>query len=123
MLKIILVIVGLILLLDIFYNLNKSSILDSLYIDKSKIPNAGRGIFTIIPIKKGKFLFNTTINKKVTPPAAMVNHCINPNTYHIQKGNNWYLYSSRDIKENEELLINYNIAPSFTLPPEKHWKC
>ena len=81
-----LILISLILIsLILFYkrSLNKSNFLNCLYIDKSRIENAGRGIFTSKPIKKGTYLFSTLINGKITPPGAMINHCNNPNTNHV----------------------------------------
>ncbi len=122
-LKTTLVLMSLILLILFYQNLNKSKILNTLYMDQSKIKNAGRGIFTTKPIKKGTFLFTTIINDRITPPGAMINHCNKSNTDHINVGNKWYLYSNRYINSNEELLVDYNIAPSYISPPEKHWEC
>lgn len=122
-LKTTIVLMSLILLILIYQNQNKSKILNTLYIDYSKIKNAGRGIFTTKPIKKGTFLFTTINNDRITPPGAMINHCSKPNTDHINVGNKWYLYSNRLINQNEEILVDYNVAPSYTLPPEKHWEC
>lgn len=97
--------------------------MSSLYSDSSKIKGAGRGILTSKPIRKGAYLFTTIIDKNVTPAAAMINHCNKSNTEQYKKGNKWLLYAEKEIPAGEELLLNYNNAPSFILDPDPKWTC
>tara|TARA_E500000331_G_scaffold152769_1_gene148669 strand:+ start:513 stop:899 length:387 start_codon:yes stop_codon:yes gene_type:complete len=98
-------------------------ILSCLYSEKSNIKGAGRGIFTRKAINKGKYLFTTIIKRKVTPAGAMINHCNRPNTKQYQNGDKWYLYAEKDIRAGDEILMNYNNAPSFIKSPNPKWKC
>jgi hypothetical protein len=98
-------------------------IMSSLYSDDSKIKGAGRGIFTSKPIRKGAYLFTSIIDKRVTPQGAMINHCNKPNTEQYKKGNKWLLYAEKEIPAGEELLLNYNNAPSFIKDPDPKWTC
>ena len=98
-------------------------ILSSLYVEDSNIKGAGKGIFTSEAISKGKYLFTSIIDKKVTPAGGMINHCNKPNTKQYNNGDKWLLYAEKDIKAGDELLMNYNNAPSFIKSPDPKWKC
>jgi SET domain-containing protein len=112
--------------------------LSHLYLDKSNIIGAGRGVFTKINIPKDtdvekaciikipkKNLENTTLNDYVfiNPYnkkeyfiafgyGSMYNHSDNPNIhYYYDKDENIIIYESlRDIKAGEELYISYGAS-------------
>jgi hypothetical protein len=109
--------------------------LSHLYIKKSNIENAGRGVFTKIDIKKDTdveksclvkilaksvensplqdYVFKNPYNKKenfvVFGYGSMYNHSDEPNLhYYYDKDNNYIVYEAlRDIKAGEELYISY----------------
>ena len=125
--KIICIIIIVFLIIGTLLLLNELStsdrILTSLYIGKSKIKGAGRGIFTSQPIKKDTYLFTSIVNKKITPQGGMINHCNKSNTEQYKKGEKWLLYAKKDIPAGGELLLNYNNAPDFIKRPDPKWKC
>jgi len=99
------------------------NVFNNLYVNQSQIDGGGRGIYTNTDLKKGTFLFYTIIDKNVTPPGAMINHCNKPNCYHFKKNNKWLLYSIKNIPKNKELLIDYNNSPEFIKKPDPSWTC
>lgn len=88
---------------------------NNLKIKNSKI--AGNGIFTRYKIIKGinlglSFLKiantkNEDKNYLRTDLGKYVNHSDIPNIEIIKQGNKFYYYSLKNLKENEELLIDY----------------
>ena len=109
--------------------------LSHLYIKKSNIENAGRGVFTKVDIQKDTevekaclvkiqaksvedtplqdYVFQNPYNKKQNFVAfgygSMYNHSNDPNIhYYYDKNKNCMVYEAlRDIKADEELYISY----------------
>ena len=100
---------------------------NTFYIDKSNIH--GVGVFTKNKLKKDEKLFQVLKGSIVTPLARKVNHCQKEKSNSYVKQDEfdkrkWFLYALRDIKSEEEILSDYNDAPSqFIQRPNKEWKC
>lgn len=104
---------------------NYRPLLFGLFIAKSKIE--GQGLFTNINIKKNIDLGVSHIKFKNElirlPLGGFVNHSYTPNCklvileelhYEFQ---NFYLISTQDIKQNEELTLNYIDSAKLTKIP------
>lgn len=89
-------------------------------IKKSKIPNAGKGLFTTRSFEAGEpilVLFdsiNTDFN--VTPKGMYANHSFTPNSNIIFKPNvleHAYLYAINPLQCGDEILIDYKAEGRF----------
>jgi len=100
---------------------------DNFYIDKSNVH--GVGVFTKNNLKKDEKLFQVLKGASVLPLAKKVNHCQKEKSNSYVKQDEfdkrkWFLYASKDINSNEEIVSDYNDAPSqFIQRPHKDWKC
>lgn len=83
----------------------------SLTIQKSIIE--GIGLFATEELDKNTVLGRTHILTETeiirTPLGGFYNHSDNPNCMKIQKGNNYYLKTLRNIKQNEEITVRYTL--------------
>jgi hypothetical protein len=84
----------------------------------------GVGLFAYQNYKPNTRLFKAIDNnQKVTYLGSKINHCDKPNTYLLWEPNGWFVYSNRNIKKDEELIIDYNHTPNFIKKPNAEWKC
>jgi SET domain-containing protein len=100
---------------------------DNFYIHKSNVH--GVGVFTKNNLKKDEKLFQVLKGTSVLPLAKKVNHCQKEKSNSYVKQDEfdkrkWFLYASKDINSKEEIVSDYNDAPSqFIQRPNKEWKC
>jgi SET domain-containing protein len=94
-------------------NYNYKPINPPLRLKKSKIE--GLGLFTTRSISQDtnlglSHIVRTNLFEVVrTPIGGFVNHSENPNiTFKNINGNDWYIFTLRDIKRNEELTADYS---------------
>ncbi len=84
----------------------------------------GVGLFVEQEYKPNTKLFKAIDNnQKVTYLGSKINHCNKPNTYLLKESNEWFVYSKKNIKKDEELIIDYNDTPNFIKKPNTEWKC
>jgi SET domain-containing protein len=100
---------------------------DNFYIHESNVH--GVGVFTKNNLKKDEKLFQVLKGTSVLPLAKKVNHCQKEKSNSYVKQDEfdkrkWFLYASKDINSKEEIVSDYNDAPSqFIQRPNKEWKC
>lgn len=94
------------------------------YISKSKIHGVGvfalQDIFVNEPIDVA-----IDSNNTITLFGSKINHSFNNNTKLVYDGirKNYYLYATKNIQKNEELLANYNQdTPDFIKKANPEWK-
>lgn len=75
------------------------------YKDKSSIQ--GVGLFAHNVIRKNSIVGNACIKDKRTPLGRFVNHSNNPNIAFKKNKKNVIGFALKDIKKNEELLVDY----------------
>lgn len=84
-----------------------NEICKNIYISDSNIN--GIGIFTNVDIKKNNIICGAIKNNRITYIGSKINHCMNKKNVDLYDNNdgNYYLIAIDDIKENDELLIDY----------------
>ena len=96
------------------------------YIGKSKIH--GHGVLANKNFKKYDVIELAFIEKNnyadITPYfGKFINHCDKPNMVLKRNGDKYYTVALKNIKKNEELLLNYYDTPDYIIKPEPHYKC
>lgn len=88
----------------------------------------GIGVYTTNFIPKGKMIdvgiiYHLKILPNVTYFGGKINHSYNPNAIlrYSKETNTWNVYAKKDIKENNEVTIDYNDTPTFIKGPDKRW--
>ncbi len=94
------------------------------YINKSKIH--GIGVFASKSFNVNEFIdVAIDANNKITYFGSLINHSYTPNTKLVYDGFEkcYYLYSTKIINKNDELVANYNHdTPPFIKKANTNWK-
>jgi SET domain-containing protein len=67
----------------------------------------GKGLFVTKSFKSGEIVCPGRLNGKRTPGGRFINHSYDSNIMPIKVGDDIYAMASRDIYDNEELLVDY----------------
>jgi len=67
----------------------------------------GVGLFANINISKGDIIGKAAIKEKRTPLSRYINHSKNPNVFFKKIKEDIIVFALKDIKKNQELLVNY----------------
>jgi len=115
-----LILIIIIIFIIIFKNFKNNR--ENFYVGPSKIN--GVGVHTFEDIPHNTILFKAIDrNNKITQLGSKVNHCHKPNTKLVEIGDSWFLISTKNLKNLEELTADYNDTPDFVKKPNPNWTC
>lgn len=96
------------------------------YIGKSTIH--GKGIFAATDLAAESdvglgIIFQYGFIPHVTAePGSMINHSYEPNTDLLYKDDGWHIYTTKAVKKDTELTLDYNYTPWYIQGPLPHYK-
>lgn len=86
---------------------------------KSKIADAGKGLFTNQAFKKGELIGLAHKNgQPVGDIGKMHNHSEDPTAFSVKFGNKRFIYANRDLKPGEEITTDYRMQPELEQPDQ-----
>ncbi len=86
-------------------------------------PIHGKGVFAQKPFRKGDFI-NTHFDKddNITEFGSFLNHSSDPSARSTkQKDKSYQTYAEKDVKEDDEVTVNYTLNKELE-QPEEGWK-
>jgi len=91
----------------------------SVKVSKSKIPGAGKGLFTTKPFAKGELIgLAHKDGQPVGNIGKMHNHSEEPTAYSVKLGNKRFVYANRDLDKGEEITTDYRMQPELEQPDD-----
>ena len=67
----------------------------------------GLGMFSTVAYDNGKMICPARVGKYRTEAGRYINHSDDPNVKMVQDDNSIWVYACKEIKNYEELLVNY----------------
>jgi hypothetical protein len=93
------------------------------YIDINDSSIHGVGLFAKKDFNKNDLLFKAIYpTKQISYHGSLINHSYNPNTYLFENKNGWFIIGLKNIKEGDEITVDYRDTPYFIKKPDPSWK-
>jgi hypothetical protein len=92
---------------------NKSDLIDmpeGYFVELRDSQIHGKGLFATKSFKIGEIICPGRLNGKRTPGGRFINHSFNANIEPIKNGDDIYAVATKDIKINDELLVDYRTS-------------
>lgn len=80
----------------------------------------GVGLFTTQYIFMYNYIFTAIKNNQITELGSKINHSYTPNCILIRNGDDYEIYSKRNISTNTEITVDYTFTPDFIKKPHQY---